>query len=445
MPAYVYHGATGAGDGTSWTDAYTSLIAAIAARAAGEEYWLASDHDETNTSTQTYGFKGTIANPDRCLSVNRSTDALEAGALIKVTGDTSYLLFTGSVYVNGVTTDTGTSSDENMTTHFHHNTAAADGEVQVWENCTTVCRTSRDNDAGPKIGMNTDGAPDSEVWLINHTFDITGHASKRIYCYGRVRIIGGGIAAGTSIAQEVFSSFGKMGTDLIVIGFDMSECAAGTDIHRGGNFCRSGTALVFSNIEVPASWTGGVFGTAPTVPLRAEVYNFGASGEDASGKLWFQDYPGQVREETTIVRSGGAAISRKMTTITHTGLYPSMPMRGPTIRKNVAAGTVDVAVHAVLDSATALDDDEFWIEVMAFTTSGIPISTLYTSRVPPRTTAATLAASTESWGTTGFTNEQKRKALIEGIVIAEAGYIEITPCLARSACTLYYCPDPEIA
>jgi hypothetical protein len=58
---YVYSGAAGAGTGADWTNAYTTLTAALAAKAAGDDFWVAHDHAETQASALTLTSPGTPA------------------------------------------------------------------------------------------------------------------------------------------------------------------------------------------------------------------------------------------------------------------------------------------------------------------------------------------------------------------------------------------------
>jgi hypothetical protein len=69
---YVWSGAAGTGSGADWTNAHTTLSAAITAGAAGDTYYVAHDHAESVATALTLGFKGTIQSPDRVLCVNRA-------------------------------------------------------------------------------------------------------------------------------------------------------------------------------------------------------------------------------------------------------------------------------------------------------------------------------------------------------------------------------------
>ena len=79
---YVDSNASGAANGTSWTDAYATLTAAYTAETTdGTEFWVASNHSESAAS-----FTYTIAAYCSTTSVNSSTDAYASGAAIVCTG-----------------------------------------------------------------------------------------------------------------------------------------------------------------------------------------------------------------------------------------------------------------------------------------------------------------------------------------------------------------------
>jgi hypothetical protein len=71
---YVYSGASGANDGTSWTDAYTNLAACDSNITAGDTILVASDHSHNYAAATTI----TIPYSCRIISVNRTSGLYEA-------------------------------------------------------------------------------------------------------------------------------------------------------------------------------------------------------------------------------------------------------------------------------------------------------------------------------------------------------------------------------
>src|SRR3990167_3028291 len=95
---YVRSGAAGAGTGADWGNAYTTLAAALGAKAAGDDFWVADDHAETQASALTAVAPGTSASPNRIICVDRAGSVppvsadLRTSATISTTGNNGIAL-----------------------------------------------------------------------------------------------------------------------------------------------------------------------------------------------------------------------------------------------------------------------------------------------------------------------------------------------------------------
>ena len=70
---YVWSGATaGGGTGADWANAYLTLQAAVTGKTAGDVFYVAHDHSQTQASALTITFPGTEAIPNRVYCVNRA-------------------------------------------------------------------------------------------------------------------------------------------------------------------------------------------------------------------------------------------------------------------------------------------------------------------------------------------------------------------------------------
>jgi hypothetical protein len=67
---YVRSGAAGAGTGADWANAYTTLSAALTAKAAGDSFWVSEDHSESTAGAVTLTSPGTAASPCFIYCVN---------------------------------------------------------------------------------------------------------------------------------------------------------------------------------------------------------------------------------------------------------------------------------------------------------------------------------------------------------------------------------------
>lgn len=101
---YVNSGAGGANDGTSWTDAWTSLASSTGV-AAGDEVRVHNAHSQDPGASVTYNWSnGTEASPVKIVCVNKdASDALATGATIAQTVAGRNIVLQGSLYVDGMT------------------------------------------------------------------------------------------------------------------------------------------------------------------------------------------------------------------------------------------------------------------------------------------------------------------------------------------------------
>jgi len=117
---YVRSGATGAGTGADWANAYTTLAAAFSAKAAGDNFWISEDHAETQASEMILTSPGTPSNRCRVICVNHAGSVppvsadLRTTAAISVTGFANSLFFDGYVSIcRGIHFTVGGGGDNN--------------------------------------------------------------------------------------------------------------------------------------------------------------------------------------------------------------------------------------------------------------------------------------------------------------------------------------------
>ena len=118
---YVYSGAGGSNNGSSWANAFTTLTTAFVTEVAGDTLYVAHDHVESIASAVTYTSSGTIANPTKVICVNRAGSVppvsadRRATASVATTADWNFTL-TGCTHYDGIifSAGTGTSSSANL-------------------------------------------------------------------------------------------------------------------------------------------------------------------------------------------------------------------------------------------------------------------------------------------------------------------------------------------
>ena len=118
---YVRSAAAGVANGTTWADAYTSLAVALSGKSAGDVFWIADDHAESNATNQALTSPGTAASPCRILCVN--THATEpptglATTATVTTTSTGTITFAGFAYCYGVSFIQGSGNNSSTTMGF---------------------------------------------------------------------------------------------------------------------------------------------------------------------------------------------------------------------------------------------------------------------------------------------------------------------------------------
>ncbi|MEK9809109.1 MAG: hypothetical protein VW362_01580, partial [Candidatus Nanopelagicales bacterium] len=139
-------------------------------------------------------------------------------------------------------------------------------------------------------------------------------------------------------------------------------------------------------------------------------------------------------------------LSWKMAT-TANAEYPAIILRSPEIAKwnETTGSSVTVTVDILHDSATALKDNEVWLEVEYLGTSGTPLALFTDDAVADViTTAADQTSSSATWTTTGMTNPNKQKLSVT-FTPQEKGLIIARVCVAKASYTVYVDPELQIS
>src|SRR6478752_6283404 len=97
---YVWSGATGGGTGVDWANAYITLQAAVTAKAAGDTFFVAHDHAQSQSAALTITAKGTSVSMNRIYCVNRA-GAVPPGPADLTTGASITVTGTGGITLQG--------------------------------------------------------------------------------------------------------------------------------------------------------------------------------------------------------------------------------------------------------------------------------------------------------------------------------------------------------
>lgn len=438
---YVRSGASGAGTGADWTNAYTTLTAALTAKAAGDDFWVSEDHAETQASTITLTSPGTVASPCRIFCVNHAGTVppvaadLATTATISATGVSNISGFNGHGYCYGVSFLAGSGSS---TGSIAFNGNAARG----WD--FEACGFTLNNTSvSSVIAVGFSGAPPGREWVRwNNCVCTFGSVSQSISVRCRFIWKNTASAVAGSVPTILFSATAGLGAYRAeLFGVDLSALGSGKtlftvsgayDFHFFLKNCKLGASVTVSTGAV-AGWGSAVV-TLVNCDSGATNYRFSR-----------QTYQGTITQETTIVRTGGASdgttpVSRKIVTTANT--KPFEPLESlPIVFWNPTVGSsITVSIPVITDNVTLTDLDA-WVEVEYLGSASFPISSFANDRALTllTTPANQTTDSTSTWVTTGLTTPIKQ-TLDVTFTPQMAGLVQAVVKVAKASTTVYYDP-----
>lgn len=434
---YVWSGAAGAGTGADWANAFTTLGAAITAGAAGDTYYIAHDHAQTQASALTITHKGTAASPDRVLCVDRAGSVppvaadLRATATITTTGANAITLAVGGVaYVEGIIFNCGTGASTASLTVSN---------ISTYRNCAFNLVTTA---AGSQISSASNVG--ALTWFYDCTFSF-GATGQTIVPMGGFRWIGpaGSVGVtGATIPTNLFNMAGGQMSDVEISGVDLSASGSGKTLFVATNRFK-GARIVNCKLDSAVTVSGTHTAISTLVDVEACHSTTNAARNERYG------YAGTLTTETTIVRTGGAsdgttAYSWKIVpTANNERHFPFVTFDGGVM--NTATGSArTLTVHVLTDNVT-LTDAEIWLEVEYLGSSATPVSTLaHDAPATALTTAANQATSTEAWTTTGLGTPVYQKLEVT-FTPQMAGWVRWRVKYARTSGTVYVCPKAVLS
>lgn len=430
---HIKAGSSGASPFDTWAKAATTAAGATGG-VAGDRYLLSSAHSETSGSAINLTYASSLAAPVHVLSSTEDTasgiTALTKGAALSVTGAVS-VIFDFIGYVYGIVASGGGSAGAGGVI-----CGSTGNKHQVFDTCDFQLGTN----ASSRItaGTNASGAGTNVVW--RNCGVKFGNASQRIDVRGTFEWRGGSILSGGTAPSGLINwgSSWRCGQSRIV-GVDLSNGSSSMNLisaHSGTGKCS------FINCKLPASWTGNLVGTVSYPGFRAEMIN--CDSTDTNYQMWIEDYSGSIKSETTLVRTGGASdgtttLSWKMTSSADADMVLPLVSNDISIWNDTSGSSKTLTVEILHDSATALKDNEIWLEVDYLGTSGYPLSSLASDGVSIITAGSNQASSSATWTTTGMSNPNKQKLSVT-VTPQEAGPITARVVMAKPSYTVYVDP-----
>lgn len=427
----------------TWAKAAATLATAVTGSAAGDNIYVSSTHSATGLASQTLTFPGTASNPLKVVSVSDSAappTAVAAGGSETVTTSANWIVgpfgyVEGVAFVAGI----GAASTSSITL-----ASGSGSQSSEYKSCTF---TLNNTGSGSRIFFQAaNHSAASRVAAKDCTFTLGNQAAQGISIGGRVLISGGSVSGSANYTTGLLQTQASgRNTYAEIENLDLSSVGAGT--HLVGSSTASMITKVM-NCRLPTSWTGTLFTGTRFSGQRVSMYN--CDNADTNYRLWIEDYAGAIRDETTIVRTGGASdgvtpISWRMVSNADANNL-TVPLRSdPIVVWNTATGSaVTVTVELVTDGVTLTNADA-WLEVDYLGTSGVPLGAGVSSKVASLlTTPTNYASSTVAWTTTGLASPVRQKMSVT-FTPREVGFLSAAVRLGRASTTVYVCPKVEVS
>lgn len=430
-----------ADNGTTWALAKATLNGAGAIDAAGDTIYISQNHAESSASAITISPSGSVGNPSRWICGNDGAQpptTSASSATVTTTGNNNITIDTGSCHMYGITFSAGSGAN---------NTAilvGASQHQQTFDTCTFISGGS----SGGGMGV-SGSATGSNIIFKNCTFKISSTGGN-FGANGKVRFDGGGMSASTTTPTGGYIGGNGAFCDIVYSGFDFSNFSSTVDLVIGGANLTTGSKVVLRNCKLPASWSGNLVHTTLSRKCFVEMHN--CDSTNTRYRLWVEQLTGSVKTETTLVKTNGATdgttpFSWKMVSNTNTQ-FPYTALESPELpaKYNTTTGSsVTVTVDILLDSASALNNDDIYLEVQYQGSSTTPLSTFTSSQKSDILGSnAALTSSSVTWTTTGMSNPNKLKMSVS-FTPNGSGYIQAKVFLCKASTTVYVDPVIQVS
>lgn len=433
---YVRSGAGGAGTGADWANAYTTLAAALTAKAAGDDFWVSDDHAETQASNMTLTSPGTNASPCRVVCVNHSGTAppvsadLRTTATVTTTGNTNIAFGAGTAAVYGVTFTAGNSSGTALITFT--NTSA-------WWWRLESCKLAIGTTGTGQLIVGAAGFNASLLELNNTTLSF-GAVGHQFFVRAPVRWTGTSSALLGTIPTTLFTASSTAPGYLDVVGVDLSAAGSGKNLVDVS--ATVATPFQFADCKLGASVSLTTSSVAGRGCVTTRFVNCDSS--NTNYRYQRQTYQGTITQETTVVRTGGAtdgttAVSRKMVSTANARFYSPLESDWIIYWANTT-GSTTITIPVVTDNVT-LTDAECWVEAEYLGTSSFPLGVFTSDRAADVLAAGANQTTdgTSTWTTTGLGTPVKQSLSVTFTTTGK-GLIRARVCLAKASTTAYFDP-----
>ncbi len=427
--------------------------------AAGDTIYVSKTHSQSWTpggfATAAISGPGTIASPCRMLCVD-DTGQNGAGSLSVTTGALLHLLnataqsysINGYWYCYGIEIQNDCSNGA-LGCFSSSSTVKAIG--CVFEQCKFTIPAGGTSTAAITFG-NASSTVQSRIKLIACTLTLQASANLISLSAGKFEMVGGsligaGVGSSSSGYMQPSSSvpFGIYNFD----GVDFS--AVGAHQLMTGSYYAGSMNITFTRCKFASSGSVLTTTSAANIGSAANIVDvincdFGAG---TNYKFHREHGIGTIDQETTHVMTGGASdgtqsVAHKM--ITNANGTWHTPLEGfDLIAWNDSTSSKTATIEFLTDSASALNNDDIWMELEYLANSGdTQATTANDTKSNILASNAAQPTSTATWATSGISNIMKQKLQIT-FTAGQKGPVRARVFLAKLSTTVYVDPLLSIA
>lgn len=450
---YVNSGAAGAANGTSWTDAYLTVSAALAGRASGDIIYVHKTHSVTAGAAITW----TLINGNLsiiCVDKDAS-DAWSTGAVEKVGTFNGIFTIaqvsTSSLFVYGMTIG-GATGNQGIGNVVIGAAAAANGGTLEFNTCTFTMEST--NTSSGQIRMGGAAQADSRSLVIDFndcTVNLPNHT-------GSAGILQPGLAK-IHITNPTIAFFGaskptvlfavrddsSATVDLTVSG-DLSGFDSSSGVLVGvGNF--GSGSMLFKGCKLSTNTTSITSGTWPGSASSLTLRN--VDNGDTLTTFEYRNRLGTLTEDTATYAASGASFNGtpiSWQVVTTSACDEANPFVAPLLSIwNTSTSAQTATVETLWDSATGLKDTEIWLEIAYLSSSTFPLYTVADDRnATPFVSSGTAQATSAVTWTESATNDNEQYLSV-AFTASDVGIVEGHVYVARASTTLWIDPLLRLA
>lgn len=425
--------AGGGADGTTWTDAYTSIETALGSKTSSDTLWVGPSHARvkgsaiTWTAPTSYGLRILGVDSD---STEPATALNSTPAAYESVGNVTGSAFVVNNYVYAEKIKLISSSWSSISSYLALSNITSSAATQLWKNCAFEMPTTHSSAGQLLLGAGAAAAALDSRTEISGCSVKFGSANGSIYCRQTRAVIDNLSIDGTgSTPTTLFKTSGTGNSGAGSLWCRDSDLSGVSWTNLFDISITDPYDATFISCKFPSGFafsTGTHAGRGGLV-LRCHQC---ASGDSQIG-FYELTGAGTVVEETGIYIDSGD-ITMKMTPSSNVSFpgYPLVARFRLPIASADTGSPQSITVKMVTDRATALDNDEVAVLVHALDSSGTSLASVTSSEATDVfATPSNLTSNSDTWtGTGGFTNEQKRQVTVS-FTPQEAGDLEIEVCV----------------